>query len=78
MDKIQKFLSHLNKKERAVLLNVLSDIRALKLDAYDIKALQGHKNLYRLRKGSIRIIFSKEKTRGSIIHVSYRKDAYKK
>ena len=44
MDKIQKFLKQLNKKDRAVLLNILSDIRTLKIKPYDVKALQDYKN----------------------------------
>ena len=77
MDKISKFLKKLTKKERGVLLKILADLHTLNLKSYDIKALQGYKNCYRLRHGSIRIIFTKEKTQGRILQVSYRKDAYK-
>lgn len=77
MDKINKFLIKLNKKEKAVFLKIFADIRSLNLSNYDIKALQGITDVFRLRKGDIRIIFVKNKNKGIILDIAYRKDIYK-
>lgn len=77
MDRIQKFLLSLNKKEREGLAKILTDIRTLKLQRYNVKPLKGHKGLFWLRKGAIRILFIKGDSMGIIINIAYRKDAYK-
>lgn len=77
MDKIQKFLVQLNKKEREILSGIFSDIRSLNIRGYDVKPLKSHKNLFRLRKGKIRIIFVKTDTIWVIVHIGFRKDIYK-
>lgn len=77
MDKIQKFLLSLNKAERGVLLKILANIRLWKISGYDIKPLKGYKGFFRLRKGKIRIVFTKRGEVGIIINIGYRKDIYK-
>lgn len=77
MDRIQKFLLALTKKERAILTEILDDIRAVKLQKYDVKPLKGRKGLFRLRKGAVRIIFIKGVEIGIVINIAHRKDAYK-
>lgn len=57
MDKIKKALSKLSTKERAIVKLILINLRAGKLLGMDIQKLQGHNNIYRIRKGSIRIIY---------------------
>ena len=76
MDKISKFLGKLSKKELATILIILSDIRALNLEQYDVKALKGKDRLFRLRKGKIRIIFKKQDSKGILVKIAFRKDAY--
>ena len=78
MDKIQKFLLKLTKKERALIRKILGDILILNLQNYDLKPLKGYKGFFRLRKGDVRIVFAKEKTMGIIIDIDYRKDIYKR
>lgn len=77
MDKIQKFLAQLTKRERQLMLRVFKDIKSLNLKGYDITALKGYKGVFRIRKGKIRIIFTKQKSGGVIVNIDYRKDAYK-
>lgn len=77
MDKIQKFLLSLSEAERGILLKVFADIRQWKIGKYDVKPLKGHKGFFRLRKGKIRIIFTKSGDIGIIINIGYRKDIYK-
>lgn len=76
MDKIEKFLLKLTRKERGVLSGILSDIRVLRLEHYDMKPLKGQKKLFRIRKGKIRIIFAKGRETGILVNIGYRKDVY--
>ncbi len=78
MDRIKKFLLKLTKKERGVIKAILEDVLTLNLQNYDVKPLKGHKGIFRLRRGGVRVIFAKEKTTGIIIDVDYRKNIYKK
>jgi mRNA-degrading endonuclease RelE of RelBE toxin-antitoxin system len=77
MDKINKFLQKLTKRERSTIMKILVDIQNLKLDNYDIKALEGFKGFFRLRKGKIRIVFTKDNNKAFIVNIAYRKDIYK-
>lgn len=77
MDKISKFLLRLSKKDRIFLLSVFSDILILRLGNYDVKPLKGYKNVYRLKKGKVRIVFYKEQKKGIIIDIAFRKNIYK-
>lgn len=77
MDKISKFFLKLTAKERGVMSKIMADIRILNTTNYDIKPLKGYKGLYRLRKGTIRIIFAKQNDSGIILDIDFRKDIYK-
>lgn len=78
MDKIKKFLLKLTKDERGLIKEILENVLILNLQSYDKKPLKGHKGFFRLRKGDVRIVFAKEKNRGVIIDIDYRKNIYKK
>jgi len=77
MDKIEKFLRSLSRKERASLTSVLGNIRILNISHYDVKPLKGYKGLFRLRKGRIRVVFSKSARGGRVVNIAFRKDIYK-
>jgi len=76
MDKINKFLSKLSKKERGIFSEIFLDIYNLNIQSYDIKALKGLKGFYRLRKGKIRIVFEKKDNKGILFDMDFRKDIY--
>ena len=57
--KTVKFFKKLSKKEAKRVLKVLNSARKGNLEGFDVKKLKGHKNLFRVRVGSIRIIFEK-------------------
>ncbi|MEK7528812.1 MAG: hypothetical protein AAB592_03515 [Patescibacteria group bacterium] len=78
MDKIQKFLKKLRKKERQSLLKIFADIFALEITSYDVKQLHGQDGMYRLRKGNIRIVFVKKDGNGIIVAADYRQGVCKK
>lgn len=77
MDKIQKFLLSLTKRERSFLTQILQDIREGQWQSYDIKPLKGHKGIFRLRKGKVRIIFVKTGLGIALLNIGFRKDVYK-
>jgi mRNA-degrading endonuclease RelE of RelBE toxin-antitoxin system len=74
VSQIDKFIRKLSKKEKVVLKALLVQIESHQLDDLDIKKLSGHANLYRVRKGSIRIIFRMEDGRTFILTVERRSD----
>lgn len=57
MEKADKILRRLSQKERGTIERLVERIISGDLGGLDIKKLKGLKNLFRVRKGSIRIIF---------------------
>ncbi|MCH2188735.1 type II toxin-antitoxin system RelE/ParE family toxin [Candidatus Gracilibacteria bacterium] len=58
--KWEKFLSrHTDKKE--ILKEIIQDIQKNNLNNYSIIPLKGYTDIYRIRKGKVRIIFEKGK-----------------
>jgi len=66
MDAIQKALKKLTAKERARVKEILAKVAANKMQGLDIKKLQGRDDIFRVRKGDIRIIY---RTSGKTISV---------
>jgi len=57
VDKIVKALSKLSDKERKQVKNILGDLLCGKYLDYDLKKLKNRDDIYRIRKGKIRIIY---------------------
>lgn len=57
MDKIQKELAKLTPKEREHLKEILRRIQAGGLKGLDIKKLKAREDIFRVRKGSMRVIY---------------------
>ena len=57
MPDLKKLLSRFNKSERIVLETLIERIFSLDWRNLDVKRLKGYKNIYRLRKGKLRIIY---------------------
>ena len=75
MDKIDKFLSRRPDDERRKIEEIISRILRGNLFGVDIKKLKGASNLYRARKGSVRIIYTLGKDgKITIIDVAKRSD----
>lgn len=66
MDKISKVLKKLSENEREVVREILKKIIHNDTKGMDIKKLKGKSDLYRIRKGDLRIIYKINKT-GEII-----------
>lgn len=57
MDKISKALKKISKKEKQVISLMLRSIKSRGLSGSDIKKLKNKDNIFRIRKGKIRIIY---------------------
>lgn len=73
MHKIEKLLRRLSAKERHAISGAIHSILAGDTVNFDIKKLKGHKNIYRVRIGTIRIIYAKEAST-RIIAIERRND----
>jgi mRNA-degrading endonuclease RelE of RelBE toxin-antitoxin system len=74
MNKLDKFLSKLDSKNRLILEKVISLIVINEFSTLDLKKLKGSSDKYRVRIGKIRIIFERTKTGNNIQNISYRDD----
>ncbi|MDD5731461.1 MAG: hypothetical protein PHU42_00980 [Patescibacteria group bacterium] len=78
MDRIEKFLRKIDKKNALKLGKILEDIRALNIDGYDLTKMEPQNTLYRIRSGKIRVVFRKENGIGVPIYIEFRGRVYKK
>lgn len=74
MDKIEKFLRSLRKKEYEAILLVLLQVQKDFRKVPGIIKLTGTKNLYRVRVGNYRIIFKIEDKITKVIRITKRDD----
>lgn len=74
MPKIEKLLSKFNKEEREAIESTIESIASFDWKNLDIKKLRGYDNVFRVRKGKLRIIFSKEKNSIFIFAIDRRNE----
>lgn len=60
MDKIAKALQSLSSKEQKLIKSILSKIKENSLSGLDLKKLKNCENIFRIRKGRLRVIFKKQ------------------
>ena len=78
MGKLERFLKRLDRDERETLEKVLHQIERGDFANLDVKKLKGGSGLFRVRKGSIRIVFLKDAEVTRLVSVERRsKDTYK-
>ncbi|MEK7147253.1 MAG: hypothetical protein AAB772_03305 [Patescibacteria group bacterium] len=78
MPNLKKLLSKFGKEERGIIASLIDAIVSLNWISLDIKKLKGYHNIFRVRKGKIRIIFIKDKKEISILAIERRhEDTYK-
>lgn len=56
-DKIEKALGKLTEKERRWVKEILERLSSGKSESLDIKKLKGREDIFRIRKGNLRIIY---------------------
>jgi len=79
MDKIAKALKSLSQKERVIIAEILSALKKGDLKGFDIRKLKGHDNIYRIRKGNLRVIYQIRENTVYLLAVDRRKEGtYKK
>jgi mRNA-degrading endonuclease RelE of RelBE toxin-antitoxin system len=74
-DHIARFVRRLTPKQRRVIEELILRIGLGELNGLDVKKLVGERELYRVRKGNIRIVFGAGR---EIIDIDFRGNIYKK
>jgi len=74
MPNLKKLLSKFNKAERRAIESLIESIVSFNWRGLDVKKLKGYENIFRVRKGKLRIIFSKEKGEIFILAIERRRD----
>jgi len=72
MDKIEKALNKLGAKGKQKLKNILLQIERDDFRNLDLKKLKGRKDIFRIRKGDIRIIIYKTDDSIRILSIEHR------
>ncbi len=74
MPTLEKLLSKFNREDRKTLEYLIGRITSLNWRSLNIKKLKGYQDIFRLRKGKIRIIFIKIGKNIRIINIERRKE----
>ena len=74
MPSLKKLLSRFKRKERETIEALIGKIVSRNWDNLDIKKLKGYRDIFRLRKGDIRIIYQIINKRVSILNIANRKE----
>ena len=72
MPTLRKLLSKFNREDRDVLGFLIKKIISLDWRGLNVKKLQGYQDIFRLRRGKLRIIFYRHKVNISIINIERR------
>jgi mRNA-degrading endonuclease RelE of RelBE toxin-antitoxin system len=79
MDTIAKFLKKLSQKDRSAVQEIVKRLHSKDASGLDIKRLKGDGNVFRVRKGNIRIIYTLENSNIILVHIEFRgEDTYKR
>ncbi len=74
MDKIKKALSKLIGKEKERVKEILQEIERGSFENLDVKKLKARQDIFRVRKGNVRIIYRKTKGKLFILTIEKRSD----
>ncbi len=74
MDKISKAIKKFTFKEQKIIKEILTKLKKGVLNDFDIKKLKGHEEIYRIRKGKIRIIYRVDDNNNYLLAVERRTD----
>ncbi|MEK7614028.1 MAG: hypothetical protein AAB439_04105 [Patescibacteria group bacterium] len=78
MDKITKALQRLSNKERKAVAVILEQLIARDFSHLNVKKLKGYEDVFRVRKGDVRILFKLQRDVVRLIAIDRRKeDTYK-
>ena len=74
MDKIQKALAKLSEKEKQVVRFLFERISIGDYLGLDVQKLAGNKNIYRVRKGNLRIIYRRQDGEIKVLAIERRSE----
>jgi len=74
VDKIDKALLKLSPKIRQKVKQILQQILRGDTDGLDVKKLKGRTDIYRVRKGQVRIIFHRKEEKITVLAIEKRND----
>ena len=74
MDAIDKAIKKFSTMERAWVKDILRKVNVGQLQGLDIKKLKGWDDIFRVRKGDIRVIYRKQNGRVSLLAVGRKKE----
>lgn len=77
VDKITKFVRQLTPKQKRQIQSVMNQIQSGQTEWLQIKKLVGYNNRYRVRIGSIRLVYTVTAGEYHIIDIDYRWSIYK-
>ncbi len=75
MPTLERLLAKFNKEDRKILEYLIGRVTSLNWQSLNIKKLKGYQDIFRLRKGNIRIIFIKIGKNIRIINIERRKES---
>ncbi len=75
MDRVTKFLKKLSKRDRKTIQIVIEQLYADDTKSLDIKKLKGGGNLFRVRRGNVRIVYSLYGSNIVIVKIEFRNEA---
>ncbi len=79
MDRIEKSLKRLTEKERELIKSILERLAEGDTLGLDLQKLKGNENVYRVRKGDLRIIFQRREENIFVLAIERRSEkTYKK
>jgi mRNA-degrading endonuclease RelE of RelBE toxin-antitoxin system len=74
MDKIQKALLKFTEKERRQIKSILTELLSGQFEGLDLKKLKGREDIFRVRKGTIRIIYRMKDKHIFILTIERKKE----
>ena len=74
MDKITKALKNFSVKEKNFIKEILLKLKSGDFINLEIKKLKGYQDIYRMRKGKIRIIYKKTDNQIKLLIIERRSD----
>ena len=74
MDKLSKSLERLSVKEKKQIKQILNQLSTKQFSGLNIKKLKGREDIFRVRKGDLRIIYRVEKEEIFILTVERRSE----
>ena len=74
MDKISKALRRLITKERDNIKNIIKALQSGRFANLDIKKLKGENDIFRVRKGSLRVIYQIRDNKIFVLKIGQRKE----